>query len=130
MAAVLHRVRALRDANLALETSLGDVRSMAAKPRGRRSELPDEACCVCGVRDARALTVVALATGLRVTLCGSHELMHRRAGGKARSVAELRAALGERRTMRRRAESEGDELAERLAAAFMSDRRVTERRTA
>jgi hypothetical protein len=103
--------------------------SMAPKSRGRRSDTA-EGCSVCGLRDARALLPVVLVSGARLTLCGSHELMHRRAGGQARSIEELREALGERRSMQRRATGEGDELAERLSAAFTSERRVAERRSA
>jgi hypothetical protein len=83
---------------------------------------------VCGMRDARALLSVALTGGARVTLCGTHELMHRREGAKATTSAELRAMYGERRGTQRRATGEVDELAERLSAAFTRERRTTERR--
>jgi hypothetical protein len=43
-------------------------------------------------------------------------------------VKALRAAIGERRSSKRRATGEGDELAERLSAAFTRERRSTERR--
>ena len=87
-------------------------------------------CCVCGLSDARALVVVPLKGGLRVTLCGTHDLVHRRAGGRARSVAELKQACGERRSEHRRARPKGDhdELAQRLSDAFTKERRATERR--
>ncbi len=82
------------------------------------------------MRDTRALVPAVLATGERVTLCGSHELMVRRSGAKARSVAELRDRFGERRSMQRRATGEIDELAANLTAAFTSERRTSDRRTA
>lgn len=85
------------------------------------------ACAVCGTRDARLLVMVELPGGAGATLCGSHALLHRRLGETARTVTELRAALGERRTTNRRS-GEGDELAERLIAAFTRDRRAAERR--
>lgn len=91
-------------------------------------EAPKTPCTVCGLRDARALVTVELAGGLQVSLCGSHELMHRRAGAAARSVSELRAAFGERRETHRRARGEVDELAERLSAAFTAERRTADRR--
>ena len=73
--------------------------------------------------------MVDLKSGVRVTLCGTHELMHRRAGSRARSVEELRTAFKDRRgTDRRGYKGEVDELAQRLDAAFMKDRRGTERR--
>ncbi len=81
------------------------------------------------MRDARALVMVDLQSGVRVTLCGTHDLMHRRAGSRARSIAELKAAFGERRGADRRAyRGEVDELAMRLSAAFVKERRGTERR--
>ncbi len=85
-------------------------------------------CVVCGVGDARMLVMLELASGQAATLCGSHALMHSRCGEVARTVAELRESLGERRNHARRAEGEGDELAERLTAAFTRDRRRNERR--
>ena len=73
--------------------------------------------------------MVDLKSGVRVTLCGSHDLMHRRSGAAARSVADLRAAFGERRgTDRRDYRGEVDELAKSLSDAFTMDRRGTERR--
>jgi hypothetical protein len=93
--------------------------------------VPASLCAVCGMHDARALVDVVLAGGMRVTLCGSHELMHKRAGKRARNIAELKASFGERRGTRRRSGreiGEVDELAERLASAFAPERRVGERR--
>ncbi len=86
------------------------------------------ACAVCGARDARLLVMVELPGGAAATLCGSHALMHSRMGEQCRTVTELRAALCERRSTDRRALGEGDELAERLTAAFTRERRVQERR--
>jgi len=87
-----------------------------------------EACAVCGARDARLLVTVELRGGAAATLCGSHALMHGRRQQPCGSIAELRAELGERRLADRRAQGEGDELAERLTAAFTRDRRGPERR--
>jgi hypothetical protein len=84
-------------------------------------------CCVCGACDARALVDVVLMGGTRVTLCGSHDLMHRRSPVHARSVAHLRELLGNRRERRDR-RSIGDELGDALTAAFSGDRRVADRR--
>ena len=79
--------------------------------------------------DARALVMVDLKSGVRVTLCGTHDLMHRRLGGRARTIEELKAALKDRRGTDRRAyKGEVDELAARLDAAFMRERRGNERR--
>jgi hypothetical protein len=55
------------------------------------------ACLVCGMRDVRALTTTALATGGSAVVCGTHELMHRRAGNVARDENHLRAIVAERR---------------------------------
>lgn len=101
------------------------------RKRSSKSEAPARAsgaCVVCGMRDARALLEVELAGGARVVLCGSHELMHRRDGGKAESGEALRRAYGERRRETRRAHGEVDELAASLSAAFSRERRVSERR--
>jgi hypothetical protein len=84
-------------------------------------------CCVCGTRDARALVDVVLIGGARVTLCGSHELMHRRSPVQARSAGQLRTLLGDRRGRRDR-RTEGDELGAALTAAFSGSRRVADRR--
>ena len=84
---------------------------------------------VCGMADARGLVDVDLANEPAVTLCGSHELMHRRSGWMARTVSELRATFGNRRSNERRGgPGEVDELAERLQAAFTRERRNTSRR--
>ena len=84
-------------------------------------------CCVCGTRDARALVDVELAGGARVTLCGSHELMHRRAPLAARSESELVALMRDRRGRRDR-RTEGDELGTALTAAFSRSQRSADRR--
>ena len=79
--------------------------------------------------DARGLVEVDLAAAPCVALCGTHELMHRRSGWKAQTVAELRDAFGDRRsTDRRGGPGEIDELAEALTSAFTRDRRSTSRR--
>jgi hypothetical protein len=102
---------------------------MDRKRQGTREALGFGPCSVCGLRDARALVMVDLKSGVRVTLCGTHDLMHRRAGGAARTVAELRAAFAERRgTDRRDYRGEVDELAKSLSDAFTRERRGTERR--
>lgn len=85
-------------------------------------------CAVCGSRDARLLMMVELPSGIGVTLCGSHALMHSRADEPCRTVAELRVRLSERRDVDRRSRGEGDELAERLSAAFIRERRTLDRR--
>ena len=74
------------------------------------------------------LVMVELRGGAAAPLCGSHALMHGRMGEQCRTVTELRAALSERRSTDRRARGEGDELAERLTAAFTRERRAQERR--
>ena len=83
-------------------------------------------CAVCKLRDARALSVVALAEE-RVILCGSHALMQQRCAAHARTAGELCKLLGDRRKRTRRIE-EPDELAAQLTAAFAADRRGVERR--
>lgn len=81
------------------------------------------ACAVCGERDARALSTLRLAGGEPVVVCGTHELMHKRAGRTARSIEELRSFVLERRKVDRR-HVETDELAEALTRAFSGERRV------
>jgi hypothetical protein len=85
------------------------------------------ACCVCGASDARILVEVTLDGGANATLCGSHALMHQRTGTKARSEAELKTALADRRGRRDRRQV-GDELGAALTAAFQSARRSADRR--
>ncbi|MBS2017345.1 MAG: hypothetical protein JST00_30960 [Deltaproteobacteria bacterium] len=85
-------------------------------------------CAVCGLSDARALVLVELAGGERATLCGSHSLMHRRAGAMARTIHELQRSLADRRETDRRGTGEVDELAEALTAAFTRERRGADRR--
>jgi hypothetical protein len=55
--------------------------------------------------------------------------MHRRSPTQARSSAQLREMLGDRRDRRDR-RSEGDELGAALTAAFSGDRRAGDRRLA
>jgi hypothetical protein len=93
-----------------------------------RETIEHGACAVCATRDARLLVMVELPGGAAATLCGSHALMQSRFGGQCRTVTELRAALCDRRGTERRATGEGDELAEKLQAAFTRERRATERR--
>jgi hypothetical protein len=85
-------------------------------------------CIVCGASDARALVRVELPGGASAILCGSHALMRDRGWSSCRTVEELRVALKDRRLSDRRALGEGDELAERLSAAFTRDRRGGDRR--
>jgi hypothetical protein len=107
---------------------------MTRKQRGRvgsniEMALGTGPCAVCGMSDARALVAVELTGGVRATLCGSHDLMHRRAGAPADSVAALRTLFGDRRaTERRGGKGEVDALAEALSAAFCRDRRSSARR--
>jgi hypothetical protein len=106
-----------------------DARDRGARPKANEA-IPSVrgACAVCAVSDGRLLVSVELSGGESVVLCGSHELLHRRSGARSRTVAELRAALGERRASKRRATGEVDELAERLTAAFTRERRSAQRR--
>jgi hypothetical protein len=92
-------------------------------------EVSGSSCCVCGATDARALVDVVLMGGARATLCGSHALMHRRLPAQARSSAQLREMLGDRRGRSDR-RMEGDELGAALTAAFSGDRRAGDRRLA
>jgi hypothetical protein len=93
-------------------------------------------CSVCGSRDARTLSSTALASGAIVVVCGSHAVAHARESRPARTAAELRTMLGERRGSPDRRDGhdgrlgEPDELAQGLAAAFAEDRRVPGRRRA
>jgi hypothetical protein len=86
-------------------------------------------CAVCAMSDARALVSVILSGGQRVTLCGTHAVMHRRCRATLRTIADLQASLGDRRETDRRGDrGEVDELAERLQSAFTRERRRGERR--
>ena len=87
-------------------------------------------CCVCQASDRRALVEIVLVGGARVTLCGSHALMHRRATVQARSAEELRERLGDKLARSDRRDDGGDALGAALASAFASERRVVERRRA
>jgi hypothetical protein len=87
-------------------------------------------CCVCQSSDKRALVEVLLVGGARVTLCGSHALMHRRSPVQARSAQELRRRLGDKRARADRRDDEGDALGAVLASAFASERRAVQRRRA
>jgi hypothetical protein len=86
-------------------------------------------CEVCGERDERSLSTLMLGDGSRVVVCGSHDLVYRRSGQLACSVEELRQITRDRRERSPRREV-GDELGEKLLAAFAPDRRGTDRRRA
>ncbi len=83
-------------------------------------------CVVCGHSDARALCTTRLSRGDIVVVCGTHELMHRRAARPAETPSELRAMMRERRESRRRLPIP-DELGARLIEAFStpSERRAS-----
>jgi hypothetical protein len=85
------------------------------------------ACVVCGERDERTLSTLMLAEGTRVVVCGSHDLVYRRSGELACSVEELRQITRNRRERAPRREV-GDELGEKLLAAFAPPRRTHDRR--
>lgn len=91
-------------------------------------EIASGRCVVCGAADARALVEIALVGGARATLCGSHALMHRRAGSTARTTTELCAALRERRGRRDRRGGDADALGAALVEAFNGERRRPDRR--
>jgi len=98
-----------------------------------RSPSGSRACAVCGSVDARTLSSTTLASGVVLTVCGSHAVAHARAPRQARTVADLRALLADRRESqdrRGRHAGEVDELAQSLAAAFRADRRGPGRRLA
>ncbi len=82
-------------------------------------------CVVCGQADARALCTTRLSRGDLVVVCGTHELMYRRAERKVETAGELRTMLRDRRESRRRLPIP-DELGARLIEAFStpSDRRA------
>jgi hypothetical protein len=109
---------------------------MIRKQRGRTetsnvasNPAPKAPCAVCGMSDSRGLVEVDLPGEPCVSLCGSHELMHRRSALRAQTVADLRAAFGDRRgTDRRGGPGELDELAETLTSAFTRERRTSARR--
>jgi hypothetical protein len=68
-----------------------------------------------------------LEPGTRVTLCGSHAIMHDRSSRKAQTASELRELLRDKRQRGDR-RSSNDELAAALTAAFSADRRSSDRR--
>lgn len=78
-------------------------------------------CVVCGHADARALCTTRLSRGDIVVVCGTHELMYRRADRKAETASELRQMMRERRETRRRIPIP-DELGARLIEAFGTPR--------
>jgi hypothetical protein len=63
----------------------------------RRTASSHTSCAVCGTTDARLLSTTTLEDGVRVTVCGSHKVAHRRAERMARTVDELRIMLCDRR---------------------------------
>jgi acyl dehydratase len=89
-------------------------------------------CVVCGLADARSLSMTTLGDGDVVAVCGSHELSHLRsvrAGRTARTVAELVSLTAERRNGLDRRAGPSDELAGMLAEAFAPKRgRKSDRR--
>jgi hypothetical protein len=92
---------------------------------------PMTSCAVCGEEDKRMLAIVQLRGGEEATLCGSHALMHARSKEDIRTEDDLRNAFSNRRSgVRRAAASSGDELADKLQAAFTRERRSVERRSA
>jgi hypothetical protein len=88
----------------------------------RLARFPYDGCVVCGHRDERALTTIMLASGIRVTLCGTHDLVYRRSGQLAYTVDELSDITRERRERLPRRD-DGDELGQQLSAAFAPNRR-------
>lgn len=110
------------------ETSKG-APTGTSPSRGAPSREAVGPCVICGMSDARGLVEVDLTGEPCVTLCGTHELMHRRSGFRAQNVAELRVAFGDRRSNDRRGgPGEIDELAESLTSAFTRERRTVSRR--
>jgi hypothetical protein len=82
-------------------------------------------CVVCALVDTRALVETELASGERVVVCGTHELIYKRAGGKAADVHTLRELVGERRgRLERRERLPCDELGAMLTAGFAGERRA------
>jgi hypothetical protein len=79
-------------------------------------------CIVCDFSDARGLTRFALPSGEACQLCGTHALMAQRSGVAYISSQALIEALRERRSADRRTGSQ-DELAHRLACAFITEKR-------
>jgi hypothetical protein len=76
---------------------LREVRGMRMGNLDRRTAPSHTSCAVCGTADARLLSTTTLEDGVRVTVCGSHKVAHRRAEKMARSVDELRIMLCDRR---------------------------------
>jgi hypothetical protein len=86
------------------------------------ARVPLDGCVVCAYRDERGLTTVMLASGIRVAVCGSHDLVYRRSGQVAYTVDELCSITRERRERAPRRD-EGDDLGQALSAAFAPARR-------
>jgi hypothetical protein len=83
--------------NLAGSTLREHLRAMRMGNIDRRTVAEKACCAVCGATDARMLSTTTLEDGVRVTVCGSHKVAHRRAERMARSVDELRLLLCDRR---------------------------------
>jgi hypothetical protein len=66
--------------------------------RDRRGAPVAGACAVCGTTDARVLSFTRLLQGERITVCASHKTAHHRSELIARTIEELRAITGERRS--------------------------------
>ena len=96
---------------------------MIGRPSGKGS------CAVCGTSDTRALLTIRLAAGEEATVCGTHDLMHRRAAAPAKTLAQLVGMFSNRRSFERRRGPSDDTLADALSEAFVRDRRATPRRT-
>ena len=84
-----------------------------------------KSCVVCSVNDARGLSTTRLSTGEVVTVCGLHELMHRRSSRTASSIAELKTLTKERRRSVDRRSLQIDELGAQLSEAFAEDKRAS-----
>jgi hypothetical protein len=117
--------------NFARSGRVRDDRATMSAKRMDRMPLPDAppgSCVVCGVTDARALCLAALEGGRSALVCGTHDLVYRRAGRPARSIEDLRDLTRDRRRLADRrgthlATPGADELALRLAHAFVRERR-------
>ena len=85
-------------------------------------------CAVCGSADGRGLLTVALSGGEHAAICGTHDLMHRRAPAPAKTIAELVSMFSNRRGFERRSGPSDDTLADALSQAFVRERRAGARR--
>jgi hypothetical protein len=108
----------------------GDENLAKGSPSGDPLAMTTTGCCVCEANDKRKLLEVALVSGERAMLCGSHALMHRRSKMQARSVLELRELLRDKRGGSDRRGDSTDALGAALSAAFAGERRALDRRGA